>query len=117
MTKNIKTALLLGVPLVTFGTYWFLIRNRRPILSFESIDWLNKRGVVKFGSTKNNFNENKSFAAGAGKTYSDLYSMTASPDGKGKIIFNVFKNGTLKVESVVVDFAARLKYEGLVEWQ
>jgi hypothetical protein len=118
MTKGAKIAIALGIPLTLFGTYWFVIRNRRPQLSFESIDWLNKGGVVRFGNTENTFSDSKGFGATAGKTYSDRYTMTASPDGKGIVVFDVFKNsGTgagKKVESITIDFPAKLKYGNLV---
>ena len=113
MNKGAKLALWIGIPATLFSIYWFGVRNRQPKLIFERIDYGNKNGVVRFGSTENSFSINKGFSANAGKTYSDRYTMTSESDGPDKIVFKVFKHAggmSEEIEKVTLDFKAQLKY-------
>lgn len=110
MTRGGKIALGIGIPVVLFSAYWFGIRNRRPYFSFESIDWTNKRGIVKFGNTENSFDLSGGKGFNAGNTYnSDLYSATINSEGE-KVFFKVFKKDKL-IQETVIDFTTNTKYD------
>jgi hypothetical protein len=109
MKKGVKIALGVGIPLGLFATYWWGVRNRRPKLKFEAIDWENNNGVVKFGKTVNPFDlhNGKSFSAGASFN-PNKYNASISSDGN-KVKFDVYKENHL-IETQTIDFAKKLIY-------
>ena len=114
MTKGVKIALGIGIPLALGSVYWFGIRNRRPALSFQTIDWLNKKGEVQFGFSRNTFSLNKATGGiEAGKTFSNKYRLNIQPQSGDKIVFTVTdtKSGNV-VETRTIDFKSKLEYYG-----
>jgi hypothetical protein len=109
MNQKIKILLAFGIPALLVGGYWFGFRNRKPKLSIESVDWIAKKGIVKFGNVKNEFSLNKGGSMKAGETYSDLYTLTYAPsDVKGleMVTMTLFKNG-IKIQEKIIDFKAK----------
>ena len=49
MNKTTKIILGIAVPLTVFGGYWFIYRNREPLLDLDDTDWTNNVAVIKFG--------------------------------------------------------------------
>lgn len=101
MNKKVKIALGVGIPVVLFGIYWFVLR--KPYLSFGDIDWDGKKGVAKFGGQDLPFGTGTRFSSS-----SKGYDLTVTPMD-GKVVFNVTKEG-VSVDSVTIDFNSKLKY-------
>lgn len=111
MTKGTKIAVGVGVGVTLFGVYWFRIRNRRPSIKVESIDWLNKKATVKFGNFESVYGLNGAVGGvGAGSTYSNKYTMEQLLD-EDTLIFKVINTTNQEVvEQLTVDFKSKLVY-------
>jgi hypothetical protein len=110
MNKTTKIIFSVGVPLAIFGFYWFIYRNREPLLNLEETDWLDNMVTIKFG------NNNKSVALGdsgemnAGSTYnSNLFKLTFKTDKKLMIFYVKDKDGNL-IDKQTLDFGAKIRY-------
>lgn len=109
MEKTTKIILGIAVPLAIFGGYWFIVRNREPILNLEETDWLNDIGVIKFGRNKKSVSLGNSGEMNAGATYSDKYKLEFSSDKKLMVFYVKDKDGNL-IDKQTLDFGAKIRY-------
>jgi hypothetical protein len=109
MNKTTKIILGVAVPLAVFGGYWFIVRNREPILDLESTDWLDNIAVIKFGRNNKSVSLGNSGEMNAGATYSDKYKLEFSSDKKLMVFYVKDKYGSL-VDKQTLDFGAKIRY-------
>ena len=75
MNKTTKVILGIAVPLTVFGGYWFVYRNREPLLDLDETDWTNNVAVIKFGRNNKSISLGNNGEMNAGSTYSDKYKV------------------------------------------
>ena len=96
--------ILIGVSAIG-ATSILVYRNRQPKLITESLDWLKKKGQIKFGSTVNPVSLSGGLGMTAGSGYDSRYGATiGSDDGKTnyvRVIDN--KNGSI-VKEIIIDW-------------
>jgi hypothetical protein len=109
MNKTTKIILGVAVPLAVFGGYWFIIRNREPLLDLEETDWIKDIAVVKFGMNKKYIPFGNNGQMNAGATYSDKYKVDFVSDKKLMIFTVKDKDGNL-VDKQTLDFGAKIRY-------
>ena len=109
MNKTTKIILGVAVPLAVFGGYWFIVRNREPILDLESTDWLDNIAVIKFGRNNKSVSLGNGGEMNAGATYSDKYKLEFSSDKKLMVFYVKDKYGSL-VDKQTLDFGAKIRY-------
>jgi hypothetical protein len=109
MNKTTKIILGVAVPLAVFGGYWFIVRNREPILDLESTDWLDNIAVIKFGRNNKSVSLGNSGEMNAGATYSDKYKLEFTSDKKLMVFYVKDKYGSL-VDKQTLDFGAKIRY-------
>lgn len=109
MSKTKKIILGIVVPLGVFGAYWFIFRNREPILNLEETDWLDNIAVIKFGKNKKSVALGNSGQMNAGSTYSDKYKLEFKTD-KNTMIFYVKENNGNLIDKQTLDFGAKIRY-------
>jgi hypothetical protein len=110
MKKTTKIVLGIGIPLVVFGAYWFLYRNRKPNLNLDKTDWSNNISNIKFGRNKQSVPLGNNGKMNAGATYSpNEYELTFTSSGKIMVFSVRDKNGNL-VDKQTLDFGAKIKY-------
>jgi len=110
MNKTAKIILGIGIPLGVFGFYWFIYRNREPLLNLEETDWLNNMLTIKFGKNTKSASLGDSGEMNAGVTYNnDLYKLTFRTDRKLMIFYVKDKDGNL-IDKQTLDFGAKIKY-------
>jgi len=100
----------ISVPLVVFGGYWFIVRNRKPSLNLGATDWMNNIANIKFGRNKQSVPLGNNGKMNANTTYSpDGYELTFTSSGKIMVFSVRDKNGNL-VDKQTLDFGAKIKY-------
>jgi hypothetical protein len=106
-----KTKIILGIaiPLAFLGAYWFIFRNREPLLNLEDVDWDNEIANTKFGMNKKSISLGNSGEMNAGSTYSDKYKVEFKSDKKNMIFYVKDKNGNL-FDKQTLDFGAKIRY-------
>ena len=109
MNKTTKIILGIVVPLAVFGGYWFIVRNREPILDLEETNWLDNVAVIKFGRNKKSVSLGNSGEMNAGATYSDKYKLEFSSDKKLMVLYVKDKDGNL-IDKQTLDFGAKIRY-------
>jgi hypothetical protein len=109
MNKTTKIILGVAVPLAVFGGYWFIVRNREPILDLEETDWLDNIAVIKFGRNNKSVSLGNSGEMNAGATYSDKYKLEFTSDKKLMVFYVKDKYGSL-VDKQTLDFGAKIRY-------
>ena len=109
MNKTTKIILGIFVPLAVFGGYWFIVRNREPILDLEETNWLDNVAVIKFGRNKKSVSLGNSGEMNAGATYSDKYKLEFSSDKKLMVLYVKDKDGNL-IDKQTLDFGAKIQY-------
>ena len=110
MKNTTKIILGIGVPLALFSAYWFLYRNREPILKLDDTDWNNNQAVIKFGRNKQNVPLGNNGEMNAGSTFNpDGYKLTFTSSGKKMVFYVRDKNGNL-VDKQTLDFGAKIIY-------
>ena len=109
MEKTTKIILGIAVPLAIFGGYWFIVRNREPILDLEDTDWNNDIAKIKFGMNKKSVSLGNKGEMNAGATYSDKYKLEFSSDKKLMVFYVKDKYGSL-VDKQTLDFGAKIRY-------
>jgi hypothetical protein len=109
MNKTTKIILGIVVPLAVFGGYWFIVRNREPILDLEETNWLDNVAVIKFGRNKKSVSLGNSGEMNAGATYSDKYKLEFSSDKKLMVLYVKDKDGNL-IDKQTLDFGAKIQY-------
>ena len=109
MNKTTKIILGIVVPLAVFGGYWFIVRNREPILDLEETNWLDNVAVIKFGRNKKSVSLGNSGEMNAGATYSDKYKLEFSSDKKLMVLYIKDKDGNL-IDKQTLDFGAKIQY-------
>lgn len=109
MNKTTKIILGVAVPLAVFGGYWFIVRNREPLLDLEETDWLDNIAVIKFGRNSKSVALGNSGEMNAGSTYSDKYKLEFSSDKKLMVFYVKDKYGSL-IDKQTLDFGAKIRY-------
>lgn len=106
-----KTKIIIGVvvPLILFGGYWFVVRNRQPVLNLEDTDWINNIAKVKFGMNTKSIPLGNNGEMNAGSTFSDKYKLEFTSDKKNIIFYVKDKEGYL-IEKQTLDFGAKIQY-------
>lgn len=109
MNKTTKIILGVAVPLAVFGGYWFIVRNREPLLDLEETDWLDNIAVIKFGRNSKSVALGNSGEMNAGATYSDKYKLEFTSDKKLMVFYVKDKYGSL-IDKQTLDFGAKIRY-------
>jgi hypothetical protein len=109
MNKTTKIILGIAVPLAVFGGYWFIVRNREPLLDLESTDWLDNIAVIKFGRNNKSVALGNSGEMNAGSTYSDKYKLEFKTDKNLMLFYVKDKDGNL-IDKQTLDFGAKIRY-------
>ena len=109
MNKTTKIILGIAVPLTVFGGYWFVYRNREPLLDLDGTDWINNVAVVKFGRNDKSISLGNNGEMNAGSTYSDKYKVEFTTDKKIMTFYVKDKDGNL-FDKKIVDFGAKIIY-------
>ena len=110
MNKTTKIILGVAIPLAVFGGYWFIYRNREPLLDLEETDWLDNMATIKFGKNTKSVSLGESGEMNAGATYNnDLYKLTFKTEGKLMIFYVKDKSGNL-IDKQTLDFGAKIRY-------
>ena len=104
-----KTILGVAIPLGLLGLYWFVIRNREPILDLEGTLWLDDVAVIVFGNNKKYVSLGNNGEMNAGATYSDKYKLTFTSSGKNITFYVKDKEGNI-YDKKVIDFGAKIIY-------
>ena len=109
MNNTTKIFLGIAVPLAVFGGYWFIVRNRDPILDLDDTDWIGNVAVIKFGRNTKSVALGNSGEMNAGSTYSDKYKLEFKTDKNLMIFYLKDKEGSL-VDKQTLDFGAKIRY-------
>lgn len=109
-----KKKAILSVVLLSacFGFYWYIFRNRLPILDLEETDWLSNLAVIKFGNNEKKVSIGNSGEMKAGSTYSNKYKLMFFSENKEKhiMVFNLIDNLGQIVETKTIDFKTKITY-------
>jgi hypothetical protein len=107
---NKKIILGVAVPLAFFSAYWFIYRNREPLLNLEETDWVNNSVVAKFGRNKKTLSLGNSGEMNAGATYNPKkYKLTFDTNGKNMVFYVKDQKGNL-LDKQTLDFGAKIRY-------
>ncbi len=109
MNKTTKVILGIAVPLTVFGGYWFIYRNREPLLDLDETDFINNVAVIKFGRNNKSISLGNDGEMNAGSTYSDKYKVEFKTDKKIMTFYVKDKEGNL-FDKKIVDFGAKIIY-------
>lgn len=109
MISKQKIFIGLGIPLALFGVYWFVYRNREPILNLKEVDWLDNIAIIKFGKNKISVPLGNNGVLNAGSTYSDKFKVEYFSKGKIMDFYVKDKNGNL-YDKQTLDFGAKIRY-------
>lgn len=110
MSNTSKIFLGIGLPLGVFSFYWFVFRNRQPILNLDNIDWVQNNVTVKFGNNKKDISLGDNGEMNAGYTFNDkLYKLTFKTENKIMFFYVNDKNGKL-FDKQTIDFGSKIKY-------
>lgn len=104
-----KTILGVAIPLGLLGLYWFVIRNREPILDLEGTLWLDDVAVIVFGNNKKYVSLGNNGEMNAGSTYSKKYKLTFTSKKKIMEFFVKDKDGNV-IDKQTLDFGAKIRY-------
>jgi hypothetical protein len=109
MEKQTKIILGIVLPLAVFGGYWFVLRNREPILNLDNTDWMNNIANIKFGNNKKSVSIGNKGEMNAGSTFSDKYKLEFTSSEKNMTLYVKDKNGNI-YDKKVIDFGAKIIY-------
>ena len=109
MDNTQKIIFGLSIPLVLIGGYWFVYRNREPILNLKDVDWLDNIAIIKFGNNKISAPLGTKNVINAGSTFSDKYKLEYISKGKIMEFYVKDKEGNL-YDKQTLDFGAKIRY-------